>query len=89
MFDTCCKTMFQWFQLFQSYVAVSVFMLQVFYLNVIYVFTHMFQVYVPNISSASDVCCIQVFHVLEVCSESYGARRTRQARCPRMGRTGG
>jgi len=32
----------------------------------------MFQVYVPNISSASDVCCIQLFHISEVCSESYG-----------------
>ena len=29
MFHTCCKTMFQWFHLFQSYVVVSVFMLQV------------------------------------------------------------
>jgi hypothetical protein len=24
MFHTCCKSMFQWFQLFQSYAAVSV-----------------------------------------------------------------
>jgi hypothetical protein len=25
--------------------------------------THMLQVYVPNVSSASDLCCIQVFNV--------------------------
>jgi len=51
------------FHLFQSYVAISVFMLQV--ANVLsgccICFTHMLQVYVSNISSASDVCCIQVF----------------------------
>ena len=33
----CCKSMFQMFQLFHSYVAISVFMLQVFYLDVAYV----------------------------------------------------
>jgi hypothetical protein len=33
-------------------------------------FTHMFQVYVINISSALDVGCIQVFHISEV--ESHG-----------------
>jgi hypothetical protein len=56
----CCKSMFEMFQLFQSYVAKSALMLQV--ANVLSVccicFTHMLQVYVPNISSASDVCCI-------------------------------
>ena len=29
-------------------------------------FTHMLQVYVPNILSASYVCCTQVFHVASV-----------------------
>ena len=50
--------------------------LQLFYLDVVYVFTHMLQVYVPDVSSVSDVCCIQVFHVGRVscCSESQGAR---------------
>ena len=32
--------------------------------------------YVPNISSASDVCCIQVFHISEV--ESHGAQPRRR-----------
>jgi hypothetical protein len=39
-------------------------------------FSHMLQVYVLNVSSASDLCRIQVFHVAsvsEVYSESYGA----------------
>ena len=55
-------------------------------------FTHMFQVYVLNVSSASDVCCIQVFHVSEGCSESHGGMArvlvdwARRARCRRMGR---
>jgi hypothetical protein len=29
-------------------------------------FTHKLQVYVLNVSSASDVCCIQVFHIASV-----------------------
>ena len=33
----CCKSMFKMFQLFHSYVAVSVFMLQVFYMDIAYV----------------------------------------------------
>jgi hypothetical protein len=38
--------------------------LQVFYLDVAYVFTHnMLQVYVTDVLSILDVCCIQVFHV--------------------------
>jgi hypothetical protein len=32
----------------------------------------MFQEYVQNISSASDICCIQVFHALEVFKQSWG-----------------
>jgi hypothetical protein len=56
MFHTCCKSMFQWFQLFQSFVAVSVFMLQVASVlpECCMCFTHMFQVqmYLPNVSSA-------------------------------------
>ena len=45
-----------------------------FYLDVAYVFTHMLQVYVLDVSSVSDVCCIQVFHIayLSCCSESLG-----------------
>jgi hypothetical protein len=35
-------------------------------------FTHMLKLYIPNVSSSSDVCCIQVFHVTNVCvSEVY------------------
>jgi hypothetical protein len=72
----CCKSMFKVFQLFQSYVAISVFMLQVkvFYLDIAYVFINMLQVYVPNVSSASDASYIQVFSVSEVCSESHRAQ---------------
>ena len=51
--------------------SVSCCKLQVFYLDVAYVshtcFKRMFQMF----SSASDVCCIQVFHISEV--ESHGA----------------
>jgi hypothetical protein len=36
------------------------------YLDVAYVLYICFQVYVLNISSTSDVCCIQVFHVASV-----------------------
>jgi hypothetical protein len=64
----CCKSMFEMFQLFQSYVAICVFMLQV--AGVLFgcciCFTHMLQVYVLNVSSSSDVCCIQVFHVASI-----------------------
>jgi hypothetical protein len=41
---------------------------QVFYLDVVYVFTHMLQVYVSNVSSVSDVCCkrfIWMLHMLQ------------------------
>ena len=61
----CCKSMFEMFQLFQSYVVISVFILQVASVlsGCCICFTHMLQVYVLNISSASDVCCIQVVRV--------------------------
>jgi hypothetical protein len=41
----------------------------------VHMFSHMLQVYVPNVLSASDLCRIQVFHVAsvsEVYSKSYG-----------------
>ena len=64
----CCKSMFEIFQPFQSYVAISIFMLQVATVlsRCCICFTHMLQVYVLNVSFASDVCCIQVFHVASV-----------------------
>ena len=37
-----------------------------FYLDVAYVFTHMLQVYIPVISYVLDVCCIQMFFILQV-----------------------
>ena len=42
----------------------------------------MLQVYVLDVSSIFDVCCIQVFHVARVlcCSESQGARGVMVAR---------
>jgi hypothetical protein len=70
----CCNNMFQIFHMFQSSVAtnVSCCKLQVFYLDVAYIFSHMLQAYVLDISSVLDVCCIQVFLVVRVscCSES-------------------
>jgi hypothetical protein len=57
-----------------SYVAISVFMLQVAsgLSGCCICFTHMLQLYVLNVSSASDLCCIQVFRVSNVCLESHG-----------------
>jgi hypothetical protein len=52
----CCTYMSQMFHLLQTYVAFKCFMLYV---------------YVSNISSASDLCCIQVFRVSEVRLESH------------------
>jgi hypothetical protein len=52
-------------RLFQSYVAIRLFILQV--ASVLFgcciCFTHMLEVYVSNVSSASNICCIQMFHV--------------------------
>jgi len=66
--EVCCKSLFKMFLLFQSYIAASVFMLQVASVlsGCCICFTHMLQVYVPNVSYVSDVCCIQVFHVASV-----------------------
>jgi hypothetical protein len=78
------KNMFQMFKLFQFYVTVNVFMLQV--ANVLsgcyMCFTHMLQVYVLDVSSVAYVCCIKVFHVayLSCYSESQGARGVTVAR---------
>jgi hypothetical protein len=62
------------FQMFQSYVAISVFILQV--ASVLSIccicFTHMLQLYVLNVLSASDVCCIQTFHISTFKVESHG-----------------
>ena len=57
-----------------------------FYLDVVYVFTHMLQVYVSDVSSVLDVCCIQVFHVARVscCSESQGCWGVMVARHGRL-----
>jgi hypothetical protein len=80
------KSMFEMFQLFQSYVAISVFMLQVTSVLSEYCirFTHTFQVYVLNVSSASDVCYIPsvlYFKGRESCGTARtpedGARRAR------------
>jgi hypothetical protein len=42
----------------------SYFKLKVFYPDVAYIFTHMFEVYVPDVLTISDVCFIQVFDVV-------------------------
>ena len=56
------------FNCFSLYVAISVFMLQVASVlsGCCIYFIHMLQVHVPNVSFASDLCCIQVFHVASV-----------------------
>jgi hypothetical protein len=56
----CCNDMFQMFKLFQSYVAVSVFMLQVASVlsGCCICWTHILQVYVLDVSSVAYVCCI-------------------------------
>jgi hypothetical protein len=51
---TVCSKMFH---LFQPSVAASIFMLQLF-LHIAYVYTYMLQVYVLDVSSILDVCCI-------------------------------
>jgi hypothetical protein len=71
----CCNNMLQMFQLFHS--CVSIFMLQVFYLDVPYIsqicckcifqMFHLFQIYV-----AFKCFMLQMFRVSEVCSESHG-----------------
>jgi hypothetical protein len=102
--DVCCnrfnpicrKSMFEMFLPFQSYVVISVFMLQV--TSVLFgcciCFTHIFQVYVSNVSSASDVCCIQMFNILEVENhEAWPGCQAREwgaaSRGQRMGHVGG
>jgi hypothetical protein len=67
----CCNNMFQIFQLFESYVAVSVFILQVASVlsECCLCFTHILQAYVPDVISVAYVCCMQVlmlhiFHVV-------------------------
>ena len=84
----CCKSMFEMFQLFQPYVAISVFMLQVASVlsGCCICFTHMLQVYVPNISSALGVCCIQVFHVTSVFMFPRYVQRVMGAQLGRWGK---
>ena len=60
--------MFKMFQQFQSYVAISVFMLQV---TSVFIWTlHMFHTHVASVCSNVlfdlDFCCIQMFHVVSV-----------------------
>ena len=73
----CCKSMFQIFQLFHSYVAVSIFMLQVFYLfqtlvaSVLIWMLHMFHTYVARVCFKSFICFSlmlqQVFSCCKLC----------------------
>ena len=79
MFYIYVANMFKIFQLFQSYVAISVFMLQV--TNVLSgCCIRMFHTHVASVCSKCFIntyvtfkCFIlQVFHVLAVCSESHG-----------------
>jgi hypothetical protein len=65
----CCNNMFQIFQLFQSYVAVIVFMLQV--TNILFgcciCFTYMLEVYVADVF----ICCICMLHSSVLCCTSF------------------
>jgi hypothetical protein len=56
--EACCKHLFKMFQLFQSYAAISVFMLQVASVlsRCCIYFTYMLPMYVSNVLFASDVC---------------------------------
>jgi hypothetical protein len=73
-----CKSMFQIFHLFQSYVAAIVFMLQVFYLEVAYItmtidvcckcmfqIFQLFQTYVTSVLSGCCICCSSYTHMLQ------------------------
>jgi hypothetical protein len=78
----CYKSMFEILPLFQSYVGVSVFVLQ--FATVLsgccICIAHILQLYVPNVSFALVICYIQVFHVLEIESsggQSYGVEAFR------------
>jgi hypothetical protein len=79
----CCNNMFPMFQLFQPYVAVHVFMFASCKCFILYCicFIHMLQIYIPNVSSVSYGCCIQVFHVAGISCylESEGAQRVIEA----------
>ena len=85
------------FQLFESYVAISVFMLQVASVLSSYCicFTHILKVYVSNVNLlhtyvAFKSLMLQVFHVSEVCLESLGAWPDRRwmGRAVRLGSYG-
>jgi hypothetical protein len=58
--------------------AANVFMLQVFYLDVAYVITHMLQLYVLDVLSVSDVCCVKCFmlHVFRIIRRVRGRGRS-------------
>ena len=61
--EVWCKHLFKIFYMLQQ--VFSCCKLQVFYLDVADV-SHTCCVYVPIVSSTSDVCCIQVFHVASI-----------------------
>jgi hypothetical protein len=69
-----CKSMFEIFRLFRSYVAINVFMLQAasFLYGCCICCTHMLQVFVSNVLSASELCCNQVFLVASMFRELWG-----------------
>jgi hypothetical protein len=50
----------KYFICFQTYVTI------VFYLDVAYIFTHMLQHYVPNVSVVSVICCGKCFFVFQL-----------------------
>jgi hypothetical protein len=77
------------FSCFSLYIAISVFMLHVASVlsGCCIYFTNILQMYVSNISSTLDLCCIQVFHVASVlCLRSRYVQRVMRARPKRQGK---
>jgi hypothetical protein len=70
MFNTYVATIYSkcfsyWNLMLQQVISCCKF--QVFYPDIVYVFTHVLQVHVPNVSLVSDVCCkcfIWMLHML-------------------------
>jgi hypothetical protein len=89
----CCKSIFEMFQLFQSYVAINIFMLLV--ANILYdcciCFTHILQVcskcYICfRCTLHSSILCVVFCVFSDICSESYeGAQPDAGEGTPRAG----
>jgi hypothetical protein len=69
----CCKSMFEIFQLFQSYVAIGVFMLQP---AIVFIWMlHMFHRYVASVYSKCFICFRLVLHSSVSCCKCFVFQR--------------